>query len=106
MKLLFLESGDQFTVEQAAAQAFVFFAAGFETSSTAMTFAFYELAKNPDVQRKLQKEIDTVLARHDGELSYDAVQEMEYLDCVVNGEKSIRILDPTPSEFCRTSALN
>lgn len=77
--------GEKFTFEQAAAQAFVFFAGGFDTSSAAMTFAFYELAKRPEVLKKLQKEIDAVLKKHDNNLTYEALLEMEYLDCVING---------------------
>ncbi|XP_053611391.1 cytochrome P450 6B6-like [Plodia interpunctella] len=63
-----------------AAQVFVFFAAGFETSSSATSYTLHELAFHPEIQEKVQKEIDTVLAKHDNKLSYDAVKEMTYLE--------------------------
>ncbi|XP_051173283.1 cytochrome P450 6k1-like [Leptopilina boulardi] len=62
-----------------AAQCFVFFAAGFETSSTTMSNALYEIALNPPVQDKLQKEIQQVLSKSDGKLTYDNVKSMKYL---------------------------
>lgn len=67
------------------AQATIFFIAGFETSSTAISFACLEMAVNNDVQRKAQLEIDEVLSNHDGKLTYDALKEMKYLDCVIQG---------------------
>ena len=69
-----------------AAQAFVFYLAGFETSSATMTFCLYELAMNPDIQERVRNEMDNVLDRHDGNITYEAISEMEYLDKVVSGE--------------------
>ncbi|XP_017044419.1 probable cytochrome P450 6a14 [Drosophila ficusphila] len=69
------------TLEQMAAQAFVFFVAGFETSSSTMTFCLHELAQQPDVQQKLRDEIESVLG--EGELNYDALAKMKYLDQVL-----------------------
>jgi cytochrome P450 family 6 len=74
------------TEEQIAAQAFVFFAAGFETSSTTMSFCLYELALNPSMQKYVQKEIDAVLKKHGNRITYEAVQEMEYLDNTISGK--------------------
>jgi cytochrome P450 family 6 len=70
-----------------AAQAFVFFVAGFETSSTTMTFCLHQLAMNPDIQERLWAEIDTVLQKYGGNINYESIFEMEYLDKVVNGKE-------------------
>ncbi|XP_034946484.1 LOW QUALITY PROTEIN: cytochrome P450 6k1-like [Chelonus insularis] len=65
------------------AQAFVFFAAGFETSSTTISFALYELAIATEVQEKLRIEIMETLKKHQGKLSYEIINEMKYLNMVV-----------------------
>lgn len=76
------------TFEEVCAQAFVFFIGGFEASSTTMCWCMYELARSPAaVQEKLIDEVQRVLERHENKLSYDAIQEMKYLDQVVSGEK-------------------
>jgi cytochrome P450 family 6 len=75
-------------MDSLAAQAFVFFGAGFETSSTTATFCIYELSLHQDIQERVRKEIDVVLKKHDGKITYEAIQEMEYLDKVVSGKAS------------------
>ena len=40
------------------AQGFVFLVAGYETTSTSLAFLAHELSRHPDIQEKLQQEID------------------------------------------------
>ncbi|XP_041980959.1 cytochrome P450 6B6-like [Aricia agestis] len=87
--------------ELMAAQVFVFFAAGFETSSSATSTTLNELAHNPAVQARAQAEIDRVLAKHGGKLSYDAVKEMTYLEWTL--KESMRVF-PSPGFLVRRCA--
>nr|XP_034824229.1 cytochrome P450 6B6-like [Maniola hyperantus] len=74
------------------AQVFVFFAAGFETSSSATSYTLHELAFNPEVQIEIQDEIDQVLLKYDNKLCYDAIAEMSLLDMAL--KESLRIFPP------------
>ena len=76
---------DGLTLEELAANAFLFYAGGFETSSTTMTFSLYELALDQEIQDKLRAEIYTHLGS-DGKLTYEKLYEMKYLDTIVSGK--------------------
>jgi cytochrome P450 family 6 len=73
------------TLNEIMAQAFLFFFAGSETSSTTMSFALMELANNVEVQEKLRAEIKEKTEADKGEITYDNLHEMPYLNQVVNG---------------------
>jgi cytochrome P450 family 6 len=68
-----------------ASQAFVFFIAGFETSSTTMSHTLYELALNHNIQDKLREEINEEYKKHGSNLTYEDVKKMSYLDKVFKG---------------------
>ncbi|XP_072749235.1 cytochrome P450 9e2-like [Anoplolepis gracilipes] len=76
--------GKELTIEDMTAQAFSFFFGGFDTVSTLMCFAVHEITVNPSVQTKLRNEVDEVLKKTNGDLTYEALNGMQYLDAVVN----------------------
>uniref|UniRef100_A0AAQ6ANH0 unspecific monooxygenase n=1 Tax=Amphiprion ocellaris TaxID=80972 RepID=A0AAQ6ANH0_AMPOC len=65
------------------AQAMIFIFAGYETSSSTLSFVAYNLATNPHIQKTLQKEIDETFPEK-VRPNYDGLMQMEYLDMVVN----------------------
>lgn len=82
------DSDVSITFNELAAQCFVFFLGGFETSSTTMSFALLELSQNPEIQQKLREEIKLVLEKHRN-LTYEAIMDMPYMDKVVHGKFSV-----------------
>lgn len=80
------ESKKALSVEEVAAQSFVFLIAGFETSSTTMSYCLYELARNPQYQKRVQQEIADVLNKHNGEMTYDSLSEMHLLESCIDGK--------------------
>ncbi|XP_001603529.3 cytochrome P450 6B1 [Nasonia vitripennis] len=73
-------SNIDFSDEFLAGQILAFFAAGFETSSTTVSNALYELAFNQNIQDKLRNEIREEIERNNGQLTYDSIKRMKYLD--------------------------
>ncbi|KAF2899553.1 hypothetical protein ILUMI_06627 [Ignelater luminosus] len=74
----------QITDEDITAQALLFFLGGFETVSTFMCFTAYELAVNTDIQNKLREEIDKVYENAKGDITYEDLLGMKYLDMVAS----------------------
>uniref|UniRef100_A0AAQ5ZFB1 unspecific monooxygenase n=1 Tax=Amphiprion ocellaris TaxID=80972 RepID=A0AAQ5ZFB1_AMPOC len=75
------------TDHEIISQATMFMFAGYETSASTLTFLAYNLARNPEVMKHLQKEIDSTFPN-----KYEALMQMEYLDSVVN--ESLRVYPP------------
>lgn len=67
--------------------------AGHDTTSTAISFTLFAIAKYPEVQRKLNREIDEVLGE-DGELSFKILNNFKYLEMVI--KETLRMYPPVP----------
>jgi len=62
--------------------AILFFFAGFDTNSQAISMCCHKLALYPDIQDRVIEEIEDVLA--DGPITYEAMQELKYLDMFIS----------------------
>lgn len=78
------------TFNELAAQCFIFFIAGFETASSTLTFVLYNLAMNQDIQEKLRNEINEVVKKNGGKVTYEGLKEMEYLQMVFDGKNVLK----------------
>ncbi|XP_008933839.1 PREDICTED: cytochrome P450 3A9-like [Merops nubicus] len=74
--------------EEILAQALIFVFAGYETTSSTLSYISYNLATHPDVQQRLQDEIDANLPNK-ATPTYSTITQMEYLDMVVS--ESLRL---------------
>lgn len=74
--------------EDVYAQCLIFFFAGFDTVSNGLTLALYEIALHPDVQERLRLEIDAVWQECNTKLTYEALNQMKYLDMVISGDNN------------------
>ncbi|CAH1996149.1 unnamed protein product [Acanthoscelides obtectus] len=90
--LLDMKAEGKLTFDEVVGQAFLFFAAGFETSSNAGTMCLYELALQQDLQDKVRANIHSILNKYDGEVTYDTLNEMKYLNQVF--EETLRLWPP------------
>ncbi|KAJ8253832.1 hypothetical protein COCON_G00204440 [Conger conger] len=71
------------TDHEILSQALIFIFAGYETSSSSLSFLAYLMAMNPVVMKKLQDEIDEVFPNK-APIKYEGLMQMEYLDMVIN----------------------
>ncbi|KAK9685126.1 Cytochrome P450 [Popillia japonica] len=92
------EKESPLTLNEATAQAFIFFLAGFETTSTSMGFTILELATNQDIQEKARKEVMETLKMFDGKVTHDAIVNLPYMEKILL--ESLRKYPPAPA-YCR-----
>ena len=76
------------------------FAAGSETSATAVDWAMAEMIKNPSVMKKAQDEVRQVFSRK-GSVDETGISEMKYLKCVV--KETLRLHPSVPLLLPRES---
>lgn len=85
-------TGKPLTMGELVAQCFVFFFGGFETSSSTMSFALFELAKKPHIQEKVRQELFDVLEKYDHQLCYESLKDLHYMQQVLDGNSCFTII--------------
>ncbi|XP_052739042.1 cytochrome P450 6B5-like [Bicyclus anynana] len=80
-----LEVNDELLVGQCV----LFFGAGYETTATALSFLLYELAKHKEIQDKLIAEVDCYFKKKNGEIEYECINELPYLEACI--DESLRM---------------
>lgn len=81
------------------ANSFLFMAAGFDTTATALSFAVYCLAKFPDQQEKVYDELTKAIPS-DADLTYENIQGLKYFDAMFN--ECLRMYPPVALFVART----
>lgn len=71
------------TYEQIAANVFVFYIAGSESSSSTIAYTLYELTQNEKLMQRAIDDIKITLEKHNGKLTYETIMEMKYIDLCV-----------------------
>lgn len=77
-----IHGDSKMTIEEIVSQGLIFLIAGYDLSSTALQFLFYELAKHQDVQDRVVAEVLAVIG-HDIEPTYDNCQRLRYTEAVI-----------------------
>ncbi|KAM4037913.1 thromboxane-A synthase-like isoform 2-T2 [Anomaloglossus baeobatrachus] len=83
-------------------QAFIFLIAGYETTSSLLSFTTYLLATHPECQEELLREVDGFAEDHDG-ANYNTVHDLPYMDMVIS--ESLRMYPPA-FRFAREAAAD
>ncbi|CAG8537123.1 25923_t:CDS:2 [Gigaspora margarita] len=73
---------EQLTHEELVSQVMILLAAGHETTSTALSWALYFLAKYPDIQDRLRKEVLDVFTDRNHFPTIDEIDQLKYLECI------------------------
>lgn len=84
------EDGSSLTNEQLRDEILTLFVAGHETTALGLTWTWYLLARNPECERKVHQEIDSVLGGRMPE--FDDIPRLVYTESVI--AESLRLYPP------------
>jgi len=84
------DDGNRMSDKEIRDEAVTLFAAGHETTSNALTWALYLLSQHPEVEAKLQQEVDTVLAGRRPTLA--DLRELTYTNMII--KETLRLFPP------------
>ncbi|RIB00805.1 cytochrome P450 [Gigaspora rosea] len=96
-----LRASEQLTYDEMYSQVIGILIAGHETTSVALSWTLYYLAKCPEVQDRLRKEILDVFTDNNYFPTFEEIDSLEYLECVL--KETLRKAPPLPDVMRSTS---
>nr|CAH7760908.1 unnamed protein product [Callosobruchus chinensis] len=94
--LRYQENGESLSDKDIREEINTFMFGGHDTTATGLSFILYALARHPNVQDKILEEQVTIFGslEKDPEMTYAHLQEMKYLEAVIN--EALRLYPPIP----------
>ncbi|KAM6972440.1 cytochrome P450 4V8 [Aplochiton taeniatus] len=88
------EEGNKLSHEDIQEEVDTFMFRGHDTTAAAMNWAIHLLGSHPDVQKKVQQELQDVLGVSDRPINVEDLKKLQYLECVV--KESLRLFPSVP----------
>ncbi|KAJ4303024.1 hypothetical protein N0V90_001915 [Kalmusia sp. IMI 367209] len=86
------KTGQKMTEESILDNLITFLIAGHETTAGMLSFAMYHVIKNPEIYRKLQKEVDEVCGQ--APIKFEQLSKLPYIAAVLR--ETLRLTPPLP----------
>ncbi|KAJ3389220.1 hypothetical protein HDU84_008958 [Entophlyctis sp. JEL0112] len=87
-------NSEKFSNEEVFGETIGFLMAGHDTTANTISFALYEIARHPEVQKKLKSEINGSIGPSSENGSIESVEKFQYLDCVVKESQRLHSVVP------------
>ncbi|KAI9023401.1 cytochrome P450 [Hyaloraphidium curvatum] len=94
------EDGSEWTDIELRDIVMNFLIAGRDTTAQTLSWLFWELSRNPQVEKKLREEIIAVVGKT-GDITYDQTKEMKYANAVFN--ETLRLHANVPAQARRAA---
>lgn len=94
LKAKYTDSQEILNDKQLRDEVLTFMLAGHETTSVGMTWILHHLAKYPEIQANVRKEVRSILPQVGEPLTSEHLEKMSYLTCVI--KETLRLFPPVP----------
>ncbi|KAK2169103.1 hypothetical protein LSH36_12g13076 [Paralvinella palmiformis] len=88
------EDGQGLTEKELQDEVITLMLAGFETTSTCLSWCLLLLAQNPAIQDKAREEVLRVLPSNINDITWNHIEELSYCSCVI--KETLRLCPPLP----------
>ncbi|XP_036911115.1 cytochrome P450 4V2 [Sturnira hondurensis] len=88
------EEGRKLSHDDIREEVDTFMFEGHDTTAAAMNWALYLLGSYPEVQKKLDNELDEVFGQSDRPVTLEDLKKLKYLECVI--KETLRLFPPVP----------